>query len=433
MKQVPLNDEANFHLVNGLWKGERAPLKHAKVLRAKNFAGDGLLDFDDVVELEVEERHFPERQLARGDIVVERSGGGPKQPVGRVALFIPPDEFPYFSSNFTTALRIRDRATFDPAYVALYLHALYLDGGTTTLQRATTGIRNLDWHEYLRFEVPARPLDEQKRLVDLIGGIRKAYRIDDELIDVLAELKQTTMRELFSRGLRGEAQRETEIGPIPESWATARLNAVADVISTRMSYTELLNTAPTENPDAVRVFGVKVSDMNAAGNEVEIVGSALDLLIDHNTAKRRCAPPETIIFPKRGAAIATNKKRIAREWTVFDPNVIGVVAHEGLCQRFLFHWFQSFDLRTITEPGPTPQLNKKNLEPLNIPVPPTAEEQHEIAEVLDALDRKIDLHRRKRAVLDQLFKSLLHKLMTGEVSVDEFDLSALPSTDGSAA
>ena len=44
-------------------------------------------------------------------------------------------------------------------------------------------------------------------------------------------------------------------------------------------------------------------------------------------------------------------------------------------------------------------------------------EQREIVAILDTIDRKIDLHRRKRAVLDELFKSLLHKLMTGEVRV----------------
>ena len=52
--------------------------------------------------------------------------------------------------------------------------------------------------------------------------------------------------------------------------------------------------------------------------------------------------------------------------------------------------------------------------------PPLAahgDEQREIVAVLDAIDRKIDLHRRKRAVLDELFKSLLHKLMTGEIVV----------------
>jgi type I restriction enzyme S subunit len=68
------------------------------------------------------------------------------------------------------------------------------------------------------------------------------------------------------------------------------------------------------------------------------------------------------------------------------------------------------------------------LRSLPVPLPPLAE-QNEIAEVLDAIDAKIALHQQKRAVLEELFKALLHKLMTGEIDVNDLDLSALqPAT-----
>jgi type I restriction enzyme S subunit len=62
-----------------------------------------------------------------------------------------------------------------------------------------------------------------------------------------------------------------------------------------------------------------------------------------------------------------------------------------------------------------------------IPCPRTLDEQREIVAVLDAIDRKINLHRRKRAVLDELFKALLHELMTGEMRGSDLVLSALSS------
>jgi len=65
------------------------------------------------------------------------------------------------------------------------------------------------------------------------------------------------------------------------------------------------------------------------------------------------------------------------------------------------------------------------LRELPIPLPPTLDEQREIVAILDAIDRKVDLHRKKRAVLDELFKALLHKLMTGKIRVADLDLSAL--------
>ena len=72
-------------------------------------------------------------------------------------------------------------------------------------------------------------------------------------------------------------------------------------------------------------------------------------------------------------------------------------------------------------------INSTKLKAFPVPVPPTLDEQREIVAILDAIDRKIDLHRRKRAVLDELFKALLHKLMTGEIRVSDLDLSALSS------
>ena len=212
---------------------------------------------------------------------------------------------------------------------------------------------------------------------------------------------------------------------MPESWAVKQLSQVADIISTRMAYTELDNTSRSVPEDSVKVLGIKVADMNLPGNEVKLRVANLEGIVRKSIAERRCAPPGTIVFPKRGAAIATNKKRIVDGWSVFDPNVIGVVARTDLGQDFLFQWFQMFDLRTITEPGPTPQLNKKNLLPLSIPVPPSLEEQREVVSILNAIDRKIDLHRRKRAVLEELFKTLLHKLMTGEIRMEELDSSML--------
>ena len=58
-------------------------------------------------------------------------------------------------------------------------------------------------------------------------------------------------------------------------------------------------------------------------------------------------------------------------------------------------------------------------------MPSALEEQREIVSILEAIDLKIDLHRRKRAVLDELFKALLHKLMTGKIRVGELDLTGL--------
>lgn len=74
-----------------------------------------------------------------------------------------------------------------------------------------------------------------------------------------------------------------------------------------------------------------------------------------------------------------------------------------------------------------PILSKGAFKKIEIYASKDATEQEEIVEILDVIDQKIDLHKRKKAVLEELFKSLLHKLMTGEVRVTDLDLSALLS------
>ena len=74
-------------------------------------------------------------------------------------------------------------------------------------------------------------------------------------------------------------------------------------------------------------------------------------------------------------------------------------------------------------PAVTDRMVKEQLIPL-----PSLEEQREIVTILDTIDRKINLHRRKRAVLKELFKALLHKLMTGEILVEEMNLSVPSGT-----
>jgi type I restriction enzyme S subunit len=82
-------------------------------------------------------------------------------------------------------------------------------------------------------------------------------------------------------------------------------------------------------------------------------------------------------------------------------------------------------VRKQASPSPVPILSKGAFEQIDIYSSKGREEQKEIVAILDAIDRKIDLHKRKCVVLDELFKSLLHKLMTGEIRVADLDLSAL--------
>ncbi len=194
-----------------------------------NFTESGRIDYSDVAWLEVEQKQIAKRQLKPGDIIVERSGGGPKQPVGRVVYFTREDGLFSFS-NFTSAIRVCDSETFDSKFIFYGLLELYQSGRTEDIQRRTTGIRNLDFTAYKeRAAFPRIPLPEQRKIAGVLGLVQRALKQQERLIARTTELKKALLHQLFTQGLRGEPQKQTEIGPVPESWDVVTLGSLAKV------------------------------------------------------------------------------------------------------------------------------------------------------------------------------------------------------------
>jgi type I restriction enzyme S subunit len=112
----------------------------------------------------------------------------------------------------------------------------------------------------------------------------------------------------------------------------------------------------------------KVSDMNHEGNEVEMRAS--NLFIDEAIIKElkiKIYPKGTVIFPKRGGAILTNKKRILGQDSAFDLNLMGVLASEDYLSKYLYYFFIHQDLGKICDGSAVPQINNKNIAPLDFP------------------------------------------------------------------
>jgi type I restriction enzyme S subunit len=298
----------------------------------------------------------------------------------------------------------------------------------TLVSGSTPSRQRVDPRSFYRLEAPLPPLPEQRKIAVVLGLVQRAMEQQERLIALTTELKKALLHELFTRGLRGELQKQTKIGPMPESWEPTPLGTCCDIVSGSLSYTDFLKMASVDAGDAIECMGVKVSDMNLPGNENKFVTANAVRHISVATAHRKLVPPNTVVFPKRGAAIATNKKRLTTTWTVLDPNLIGVHVKDSLDADFLFHWVQTFDLRRITDPGPTPQLNKKDLIPVLMPLPKEIDEQRDIANMISTVDRKLILHQGKHAALTALFRTLLHQLMTAQTRVHDLDLSSLPAS-----
>ena len=175
--------------LNGLWVGKKPPFVNIAVIRNTNFTKDCQLDTTDIAYIDAEVKHFSTRKLQCGDIIIEKSGGSDKQPVGRPVLFnIPEGEFSF--SNFTSTLRINDQSEILPSFLHKALWAIYRSGKTANLQSKTTGIRNLDFKSYLKLPIPVPPIAEQEKIVaelDYLTGIIEKKKRQLEELDKLAQ------------------------------------------------------------------------------------------------------------------------------------------------------------------------------------------------------------------------------------------------------
>ena len=106
-----LGDSCEF--VSGLWTGKKPPFVKVGVIRNTNFNKDGTLDDADIAFLDVEKKQFEKRKLKGGDIILEKSGGGPKQPVGRV-VYYDNREGDFSISNFTSLIRVQEQREIHP-------------------------------------------------------------------------------------------------------------------------------------------------------------------------------------------------------------------------------------------------------------------------------------------------------------------------------
>jgi type I restriction enzyme M protein len=127
---------------------------------------------------------------------------------------------------------------------------------------------------------------------------------------------------------------------------------------------------------------LKVSDMNLPGNEMWI--TSWNNTVSRETLQKlrgKSFPEGTVIFPKIGAAIATNKKRILSRESTFDNNVMGIVTGPRMKSEFLFALLQSFDLSQWSSDSQPPSMRKSVVEAHIFPLPPLEVQQEIVAEI----------------------------------------------------
>lgn len=227
------------------------------VLRSTNFTDSGNLDLTDVARRFFSSRNANAIQLRKDDILLERSGGGPDRPVGRVVAIredMPSTGF----ANFVQCLRA-NREVVDPEFLLWLLFQLHRCGEVTRVQHQTTQMRNLDLRDYLRLILPY-PTDpeEQTRIAATLKAADDHIRALEDQLHKAERVKRALLQSVFVCGppeKHGPSQ-EFRWGVAPAGWSPTSVRKlltepVGNGISIQATKPEPPGT-PTLNVSSIR-------------------------------------------------------------------------------------------------------------------------------------------------------------------------------------
>jgi len=269
------------------------------------------------------------------------------------------------------------------------------------------------------------PPVEQRKIAFILSTVQKAIEQQDKLIRQTTELKKVVMQKLFTEGIKGEKQKQTEIGLVPESWDVKHLIDAVEFIDYGVS------EAIPKTPPKKGVKIVSTADINRAGDL--LYDQIRRIEVPERTVTKLTLVDGDLLFNWRNSPELIGKSTIYHDQD--EPHIFASFILRINCGEKKSHnYFMKYLMNHYREEGVFIKLarravnqanyNRNEISVLKIPMPPI-EEQVEIAKIITQVENKVNHHKKKKEVLNDLFRTLLHELMTGERRVHEIDFPGM--------
>jgi type I restriction enzyme S subunit len=263
------------------------------------------------------------------------------------------------------------------------------------------------------------PLPEQEKIAAVLWKIQRAIELEARLARSFRELKKAAMRQLFTAGLRGEPQKETAIGLVPETWDVVPLESLGRIGNgstpkrTNPAYW-LKGTIPWLTSGKIHEGTITSPDQFVT--ELALQECHLPMVKAGSVLVAITGQGKTL----GNAALVTFDTCISQHLAFIQsmkPNVLPPFVMMFLQSRYE-------EIHSAGQSGGSTKgaLTCSFLRSYRIPLP-TIDEQEEIVEILGTLDRKIAVHDAKQQAWQDLFKTMLHKLMTAQIRVNDLDIA----------
>jgi len=328
----------------------------------------------------------------------------------------------------TEWLPLVPRADVDERFLYFLMWSEHVMPKAKTLVSGSTPSRQrVDPRSFYSIEAPFPPLPEQRKIAWVLRVVQRAIEQQERLITLTTELKKVLLHQLFTHGLRGEPQKQTEIGHLPESWELVEVGRLATKISKGSSprwqgfqyvsngvlFVRSQNVGDGRMDFSDRVylpdsFNIK-EKRSILKNEdilINLVGASIGRVALGTLEIEGANCNQAVCF------VRIDGPRSLKEFIVFY-----LLSPAGQQQMF----FQKKDIARAN-------LSLLDVRTFKLPLP-KEDEVRKIAEALTTIERKLEYCEKKRSVLFDLFRTLLHQLMTAQIRVNDLDLPEMALTE----
>ena len=420
--ETPLESLFEF-VLGGDWGKPESEADGEEILLARVIRGTEFKFWEDekgrsAVTRAIKRNSLEKRSLQKGDLVIEISGGGPTQPVGRTILIdddaIRNSDLPLVCSNFFRLIRL-DRNVYPP-FIQFALQQQYLSNGFSDFQSNTTNLRNLQFKDFQKgVSIPLPPLAEQRRIVARLDALLGEVRAARERLSALPGLIQALRQAVLSRAVSGELtkgwrernpevesaeeflnklveekgiERDFRAHPIP-SWVVTQLKTVAGFTS---GYAFRTKDFSEEGYQLIRMGNLYEDKLDLSRNPVFLPSdfdpkivqkysvSENDILITLTGTKYKKDYGYAVFIDTLDKPLLVNQ-RILNVKPDITPKFIHL-----LCRSEVFRdQFFEFETGGVNQGN----VSSKAVEQIQIPIPPLAEQQ-EIVRRVEAAFETID-------------------------------------------
>ena len=318
-------------------------------------------------------------------------------------------DFPFILGADGTKVLLPNKKLYDPRFY--YYALLALEIPTRGYNRHFTILNERS--------LPLPHLPEQKKIAHILSTVQRAIEAQERIIQTTTELKKALMHKLFTEGLRHEPQKQTEIGPVPESWEVVPLGEFFQIkhgfafdgkfFKPSGDYI-LMTPGHFHEEGGFRDQGEKTKFFT--GDIPQDYVLAKDDLVVAMTEQKSGLLGSAAFVPEGNRYLHNQRLGL-----IVDLDA------KRLSKRYLFRVFNLPHLRVEVAKTSTGSKVKHTsptkLLAVKVGIPPTVDEQEEIASALSATQEKINVAANKKAQLKDLFRTLLHELMTAKTRVHE--------------